>query len=391
MGNKLKNIAKRMIAMERDRAAAATATEKATVSPAECQGVGLPRYPAECQGVGLPRCAAAAAWARKCSMKVDDNKQQNLDILIKVNRIAAGTAIRWKRNVEKHAGQVEQDPSSSTHTKIQYSSRLIGCTRCGTQRETSHMQLRTRYGYLAIYCNVCKSQDVCSHNLCQCNVIWHQCCIHRVDPGTHASRRGPMQEKEAKSEEEQSRPKSSKRKAPISKIGVTKARKERMGKRKRKPNSHSIHHVKFVINKSKPNSEIHERIKKKVIMKAEFWRIRTEDNMTKFANMDVHGMRSHKKSDDKAKSEDDATQVPQVTRRSLNHILMEEAAKQQEARRFKGLHCSKGELTTCKIARSRKTNRGDYNDRYVQGIGGNMNLQTNAGERSALLRILNAK
>lgn len=253
------------------------------------------------------------------------------------------------------------------------------------------MQLRTRTGYRAIHCTICKSQEVCSHSLCQCKVIWHQCGLHRVDPGAHASRRGPLQKKKANGEEEEPRPRSSKRKAPMSIIGHTRARKEKMGRRKRKPNTHSVHHVKFVISKSKPNSEIHERIKKKVIMKAELMRMRTDIIMTKFASIDVPRMRIYKKPEDKLSGEDEAMQVSHLTRRSLTPMLMQEAAKQQEARRSKGLQFSEDELTACKFARSRKTNRGVYNDRCIQGISGKMNLKIKAVERSALLRILNAK
>ena len=126
-------------------------------------------------------------------------------------------------------------------------------------------------------------------------------------------------------------------------------------------------------------------------MKAELMRMRTDIIMTKFASTDVPRMRIYRKPEDNLKGEDEAMQGSQLTRRNLTPMLLQEAAKQQEARRSKGLQLSEDELTACKFARSRKTNRGVYNDRCIQGISGKMNLKIKAVERSALLRILNAK
>ena len=82
------------------------------------------------------------------------------------------------------------------------------------------MQLRTLVGYRAVYCRSCGKQECSSRNKCQCNIIWHQCEEHRIDPIEHKSRKAAKWTKEQKQrrreEEEQTKQArgTRKRKAP---------------------------------------------------------------------------------------------------------------------------------------------------------------------------------
>ena len=97
---------------------------------------------------------------------------------------------------------------------------MLACTRCGRQQETIWMQLRTMIGYRGIHCRICGKQELYSRNICQCNIIWHQCKVHRIDPKEHRSRKADKftkDQKQSRLEEgekkRQSKP-SRKRKAP---------------------------------------------------------------------------------------------------------------------------------------------------------------------------------
>ena len=95
-------------------------------------------------------------------------------------------------NKEQEAeDEASQDPGEEDHP---YDSRLLACTRCGHQQETAWMQLRATVGYRAVYCRNCGKQELSARNKCQCNVIWHQCKEHRIDPKVHKSRKGKRKE-----------------------------------------------------------------------------------------------------------------------------------------------------------------------------------------------------
>jgi hypothetical protein len=68
-----------------------------------------------------------------------------------------------------------------------YTSRMLCCRACGHAKETAHMQLKMASGYRGICCPGCHKQARVTQNLCQCNVIWHQCPTHRHDPPVHRS------------------------------------------------------------------------------------------------------------------------------------------------------------------------------------------------------------
>ena len=51
------------------------------------------------------------------------------------------------------------------------------------------MQLRTLIGYRAVHCRKCGKQELSPRNKCQCNILWHQCQMHRIDPKEHKSRK----------------------------------------------------------------------------------------------------------------------------------------------------------------------------------------------------------
>ena len=115
--------------------------------------------------------------------------------LFKKARIAGGAVIRWKRNFVEDPGdnddEAQEQEGRTANDPKTYRSRLLACTRCGASQETAWMQLRTKEGFRAIHCKACKLQERCINNRCQCDVIWHHCTIHRVDPSCHRSRKAP--------------------------------------------------------------------------------------------------------------------------------------------------------------------------------------------------------
>ena len=147
-------------------------------------------------------------------------------MLVKINRVATRTAIRWKRSTSTSTDPTQGRSICLAAERPTYLSRLIACNRCGTTKETNRIQLRTKIGYRATHCRTCGLQEVCSRSWCQCKVIWHQCSIYRIDPGAHASRKGLKKEKRPKENKKQDNEVSSKRKAPISQKG-TKQRKHK--------------------------------------------------------------------------------------------------------------------------------------------------------------------
>jgi hypothetical protein len=136
-------------------------------------------------------------------------------MLFKKARIATGAAPRWTRNFkltddnlmqrEVPDQQDEQRGSDATRQQPEYDSRIIKCTRCGDGQETDWMQLRSNEGFRAIHCKTCSLQQRCLRNHCQCDIVWHHCAIHRIDPPFHRSRKAPKKtpDEKKKHDEEQ--------------------------------------------------------------------------------------------------------------------------------------------------------------------------------------------
>ena len=90
--------------------------------------------------------------------------------------------IRWKRcTAAAHEGS-QGEPAP--HARA-YQSRLLKCNLCNGLTETAHMQLRTTNGYRSISCRVCHNHRRVGRSKCVCEVLWHQCTTHRVDPAVH--------------------------------------------------------------------------------------------------------------------------------------------------------------------------------------------------------------
>ena len=151
-------------------------------------------------------------------------EQEEGTILLRYARIAAGAAVRWKRNFKAATDVREQGPQPHhPHDEDpRYKSRLLACTRCGHPQETAWMQLRTKQGFRAVHCRRCGKQERAARNWCQCQAIWHQCLVHRVDPKQHKSRKAakftPQQKAKKKEEKEKSnllKGKPLNRKAPV--------------------------------------------------------------------------------------------------------------------------------------------------------------------------------
>ena len=108
---------------------------------------------------------------------------QDSTILVKKAKITLTHIVRWKGYTCTPDDQ-KQPASSSGPNNKQYTSRMFKCTKCENSKETAGVQLRTRRGYRDIYCckPICKQHERCTHNRCQCGLIWHQCPIHRYDP-----------------------------------------------------------------------------------------------------------------------------------------------------------------------------------------------------------------
>ena len=99
--------------------------------------------------------------------------------------------VKWQRKrKEDEEGQEEEEKDELTSKQPEYSSRILRCTRCMAGIETRWMQLHTKEGFRGIHCAACKKQDRCLFNLCQCDMIWHQCPLHSIDPMTHSTTKG---------------------------------------------------------------------------------------------------------------------------------------------------------------------------------------------------------
>ena len=50
-------------------------------------------------------------------------------------------------------------------------------------------QLKVETGFRAIHCQKCGKQERVHSNKCACQIIWHQCQVHRVDPAAHSTKK----------------------------------------------------------------------------------------------------------------------------------------------------------------------------------------------------------
>ena len=182
-------------------------------------------------------------------------------ILIKLNRIAGGATVKWKRTTNESSKIGEEEVRDIRQVASGYTSRLLRCTRCQAPQETKWMQLRTKEGYRAIHCKSCGRQERCSHNSCQCGIVWHQCENHRTDPLVHASRKGVAKVAKEKAKEELKL--SSTRRAPRSGIQDQPTHKSSRSGNKghRQKEAQAIRHVKFVASTNKPSDNIIKRLR----------------------------------------------------------------------------------------------------------------------------------
>ena len=108
-------------------------------------------------------------------------------LLIRIARVAYGSAVKWKREIKTEETNEIQTGSAETEEgeKVRYCSRVLACTRCGTEQETKEKQLKVKARFRAIDCKKCGKQERVHSNICRCNIIWHHCPLHRVDPPQH--------------------------------------------------------------------------------------------------------------------------------------------------------------------------------------------------------------
>ena len=128
------------------------------------------------------------------------------------------------------------------------------------------MQLRTTNGYRAIRCKSCRKQETVARTKCQCNIVWHRCKTHRIDPATHSSRKGRKgHNKNPKAKAgKQEVIHGSKRKAPvIAEKGTLRASCKKR-KRRRKAGDDLISHARRVMNLYPPNEAAILRLRLKL-------------------------------------------------------------------------------------------------------------------------------
>ena len=207
---------------------------------------------------------STSATAIKELSKRKAEGEEGESIKIKIARIALGTTIKWKRTVnDEEAVTVSKEDEERKIPR--YSSRMIACNKCGRAQETKAIQLRTTDGYRGICCTTCGTQDRCALSKCQCNKIWHQCEIHRMDPAIHASRRGITKNKDDKAEEKEKIKLCSHRKAP--KIKASKLNKHIKKKNRRQHKDKAQEekrYVKFVASSQPPKAGLIAKIRMKM-------------------------------------------------------------------------------------------------------------------------------
>ena len=115
-----------------------------------------------------------------------------LMIKLQLAKIAMASVVKWKRTRAQDLDERHQELTQCEEPeRMKYQSRMIHYTRCDHPKETRWMQLRISTGYRDNPFQACRKHERCSHNKCQCNLIWHQCETHRIDTPLHASRKAP--------------------------------------------------------------------------------------------------------------------------------------------------------------------------------------------------------
>jgi len=123
--------------------------------------------------------------------KENESGSKENKILLKKARIAIGATVKWEREyrgLKDEERQARTDRHKSPN-EVRYSSRMIACTRCGSQQETRSKQLKVEAGFRAIHCRKCGKQERVHSNKCACQLVWHQCQLHRVDPIAHCCKK----------------------------------------------------------------------------------------------------------------------------------------------------------------------------------------------------------
>ena len=96
---------------------------------------------------------------------------------------------------EEVTGKQENDEELPQNV-LPYESRILRCTRtrtmgitcmqtCLQKKETAGMQLWTKEGYRNVWCTACRKQNRCQDWLCDHDIAWITCAIHRIDPPEH--------------------------------------------------------------------------------------------------------------------------------------------------------------------------------------------------------------
>ena len=125
--------------------------------------------------------------------------------------------MKWKRETkaditEPHTGSILNKEGE----KVKYHSRLLACTRCGTEQETKEKQLKCKEGFRAIHCKKCGKQERVHSNMCRCKIIWHHCPLHKTDPLHHNQGKAKKKGNDGKAKEgKKTGAKSSTRNAPL--------------------------------------------------------------------------------------------------------------------------------------------------------------------------------
>lgn len=116
---------------------------------------------------------------------------QHKSYLIRIGRIAVGATVRWQRKTTtRSSSDRSPEEGDGTAERVRYQTRMIACTRCVEQQETKAKQLKVSAGFRAIHCKRCGRQERVSTNKCSCNIIWHHCILHKIDPPVHLPNKG---------------------------------------------------------------------------------------------------------------------------------------------------------------------------------------------------------
>ena len=123
-------------------------------------------------------------------------KTWNPNIKIKKAQITYNIPPRWRQGkcwpppkaIIGAAHQPDERVTEDNELPM-YSVRYVrcdrGCTRC---TDTTTKQMWTGNGYRNICCIECKYQSRTKLWTCTCDVLWHECPVHKVDPLVHLAR-----------------------------------------------------------------------------------------------------------------------------------------------------------------------------------------------------------